>query len=579
MANESNNESLPQIAITAYESNEEDIEVTNIFNVTNKKNNKVCEPRSVSPTPVKHKSRIILKSPIPKRLQGSLSPGLSDVSGHTDVEVMSDSDDEKDYVRTENLTPGPIDYFILTDVEDLSEDEEHEKYNRTGEELTDTEHFTDDKGVYSNNDAEQTEPTPLDSSSYFSQPHREILFHSKDGTVSAMSPTKESNLVGLKTPREVKGFESEEEIITTEKFGETESYVKNNDTYYHDIDVGVVESVETVKHERSKHKCKNRMFPKKSGAPETGEWGKRRFRNKNRYNSEVENSFDKRCEENKKTALSKYMSEPTLCKVAVPALNQTVETNIMKHRGTNQTFVIHDNRNGFSISIDFEGLNSVLLNVGRDNGNLSMRWFNNGDVAGRLASDYNNVDILEPLESGHVINSSLSNPKQPFDVDLFTYGTMKTLQNRYFTYISVHTTIQPVNIVQLYINRPFQAQIAVVTKPLVKLYSLKDMCTSVERLHPSSVTRLPAFKMFDQKNTEKRGKQKIIALVSENHVSDVINIFENMSSSPKLRQQFNYKKLSNSDTNLKDCGLKTNSLCTSKKPQIGNYQYYILPNN
>lgn len=580
MTDESN-KSLPQIAITAYESNEEDIEVTNIFNVTNeKKNNEVCESRSVSPNPVKHKSRIILKSPISKRLQGSLSPGVSDMNGHTDVEVMSDSDDEKDYIRTGNLTPGPIDYFILTDVEDLSEDEEHEKYNRTREELTDTEHFTDDKEVYFNNDTEQTDPTPLDSSAHFPQPHREILFHSKDGTVSAMSPIEESNLVRLKTPsEEVKGFESEEEIITTEEFGDTESYVKNNNTYYHDIDMGVVESVETVKHERSKHKCRNRMFPKKSGAPETAEWGKRRFRNKNHCNSEVEDNFDKRSEENKKVALSKYMSEPTLCKMAVPALNQIVKTKNMKHKANNQTFVIHDNRNGFSISIDFEGLNSVLLNVGRDNGNLSMRWFNNGVIAGRLASDYNNVDILELLESGHVINRSLCNPKRPFDVDLFTYGTMKTLQNRYFTYISVHTTIQPVNIVQLYINRPFQAQFAVETKPLVQLYSLKDMCTSVERLHPSSITRLPAFKMFDQKNTEKREKQKIITLVPENHVSDVINIFENMSGSPKLGQKFNYKKLSNSDTNLKNCGLKPNRLCAPKNTQIGNYQYYILPNN
>jgi hypothetical protein len=149
---------LPQIAITAYESNEEDIEVTNLLNGANEQNNtKIQEPRSVSPKLNRHKSRIILKSPITTHLQKSLSPCLSDLNSYTDVEVISDSDDEKYYIRTPNLSPGPIDYFILTDVEDLSEDEGYEKNNKVIDELTDIEHFTDDKGII--NEVEHTAPS------------------------------------------------------------------------------------------------------------------------------------------------------------------------------------------------------------------------------------------------------------------------------------------------------------------------------------------------------------------------------------------------------------------------------------
>ncbi|XP_022173456.1 uncharacterized protein LOC111035930 [Myzus persicae] len=378
--------SLPQIAITAYESNEEDIEVTNLLNGVNEENIvKIHEPRSVSPKPNRHKSRIILKSPITTHLQKSLSPCLSDLNSCTDVEVMSDSDEEKFYVRTSNLTPGPINYFILTDVEDLSEDEGYEKNNKVIEELTDTEHFTDDKGII--NEVEYTEQ-PLESMPYFPQPHREILFHSKDGTVSALSPTEESNPIWLKSPNEeVKGFESEEEIITVEEHGDTESYIKNNNnTYYHDIDVGVVESVETVKQDRCKHKYKNRVLTSKKNITPEAECGKKRYRNKNRCNSEIEENFEKRSEENKKKTLSKVMSEPTLSNVAIPKQNQNIKTNKISNQENNNTFVIHDNRNGFSISIDFQSQNSVLLSVGRDYGNLSMRWFNDGIMTGDEAN-------------------------------------------------------------------------------------------------------------------------------------------------------------------------------------------------
>ncbi|XP_029343668.1 uncharacterized protein LOC103308433 isoform X2 [Acyrthosiphon pisum] len=383
---EASKKSLPQIAITAYESNEEDIEVTNLLNGINEENNvKIHEPRSVSPKPIRHKSKIILKSPLTTHLQKSLSPGLSDLNSCTDVEVMSDSDEEKYYVRTPNLTPGPIDYFILTDIEDLSEDEGYEKNNKVIDELTDTEHFTDDKGII--NEVEYTEQ-PLESMPYFPQPHREILFHSKDGTVSALSPTEESNPIWLKSPNEeVKGFESEEEIITVEEHGDTESYIKNNNnTYYHDIDVGVVESVETVKQDRCKHKYRNRVLTSKKNITPEAECGKKRYRNKNRCNSEIEESFEKRSEENKKKTLSKFMSEPTLSNVTIPKQNQNIKTNKINNQENNNTFVIHDNRNGFSISIDFQSQNSVLLSVGRDYGNLSMRWFNDGITTGDEAN-------------------------------------------------------------------------------------------------------------------------------------------------------------------------------------------------
>jgi len=568
---EENKKNVPKIAITTYESNEEDIEVTNLCNTSDEKDNiKTHKQRSVSPKSIKNKSRIVLKSPIPKNLQTSLSPSLLDMSSFTDVEVMSDSDDEKDYVQTGNLTPGPINYFILTDVEELSEDEDFQKNNKTREELTDTEHFTDDQGI-NFNEIEQAEP-PIDSSFYFPQPHRAILFHSKDGTVRAISPTEEpNNLIGLKTLKEeINGFESEEELITNKECGETESYIKNNNSYFHDIDVGVVESVEIVKHEPYKHKYKNRMSPKKSGMSET-EWGKKRFRNKNRSNSEIEESFGKAWEERKRNALSKYMFEPIMCKETIPLQNQVLEANKTKHQSNNNTFVIHDNINGFSISIDFEGHNSVLLNVGRDNGNLSMRWLNNGITEGRVTSNSKTINILEPLEPSYFIQSSLYDPKQLFDIDLFTYGVIKTLQNSYFTYISVKTITQPINIVQLYINRPLQVEIALVKKPLVKLSSLKDKFTCMERLHPSSVTNLPAFKIFDQKKTEKYGHNNKIIFESEKQVSDVIHIFESMSGKPKIRQKFSFRTLSNLETNLEEINLKHHTLCAQNKKSIGNY--------
>jgi len=573
---EESKKSLPQIAITACESNEEDIEVTNLLNGVNAENPiKIHEPRSVSPKPIRHKSRIILKSPITTHLQKSLSPGFSDLNSCTDVEVMSDSDEEKYYVRTSNLTPGPIDYFILTDVEDLSEDESYEKNSKVIDELTDTEHFTDDKGII--NEVEYTDQ-PLESMPYFPQPHREILFHSKDGTVSALSPSEESNPIWLKSPtEEVKGFESEEEIITVEEHGDTELYIKNNNnTYYHDIDVGVVESVETVKQDRCKHKYRNRVLTSKKNITPEAECGKKRYRNKNRCNSEIEESFEKRSEENKKKTLSKFMSEPTLSNVTIPKQNQNIKTNKINNQENNNTFVIHDNRNGFSISIDFQSQNSVLLSVGRDYGNLSMRWFNDGIMTGRAIWDYNNDNFLEPLEPGYLIKSSLYDPKRQFEVDLFTYGTVKTFQNRYFTYIAVNTVVQPVNIVQFYINRPLQTQITMVKNPLVKVYSLKDKFTSIERLYPSPVTQLSAFKIFNQKETHKNTEQKKIKFEPTKHVSDVINIFENMCGSPKLRRKFNFKKLSNLDSNIKICDLnqKYNCKCSKKISKIGNYQLY-----
>lgn len=571
MSDESKN-SVPQIAITAYESNEDDIEVTNLFNATHEKNNmNLHEARSVSPNPTKQKSKIILKSPITSSLSKSLSPALSDLNNLTDIEVMSDSDDEKYYIRTPNLSPGPINYFILTDVEDLSEDEGHEKDNKVKEEHTDTENFTDDKEIY--NEVEQTEQS-LESVSYFPQPHREILFHSKDGTVRALSPTEESNSIWLKTPNEeVKGFDSEEEIITAEEYGEPESKLKNNNTYYHDIDVGVVESVESVKQEKYKHKYRNRVLATKKNVMSETECGKKRFRHKNRSNSEIEESPEKRSEECKKKMLSKYTSEPNLNKMVIPKQNQNTEINKIKHQETNNKFVIHDNRNGFSISIDFESNKSVLLSVGRDFENLSMRWFNNGIMTGRAVSNYNNLNILESIEPGYFIRSSLYDSKRQFEVDLFTYGTMKTLPNRYFTYIAVYTVVQPVYIVQLYINRPFQTQIYMSKKPLVKMYSLKDKFTSIERLYPSPVTRLSAFKIFNQKESENNREQKQIKFESKNHVSDVINIFESMSGIPKLKRKFNFKKLSKSDNDLKKCALnqKPNCICIQTKILIGNY--------
>lgn len=571
MSEESNN-GVPQIAITAYESNEEDIEVTNILNATEKKTNmKVYEPRSVSPTPTGKKSRIVLKSPITNNLRKSLSPCLSNLNNLTDIEVISDSDDERHHARTPNLTPGPIDYFILTDVEDLSEDEEHGSIrNYVKEEHTDTENFTDDKGFM--NDLESIEQTsePLAN---FPQPHREILIHSKDGKTSVL-PTEESSSIGLKTPKEeVKGFESEEEIITVEGFEETESCSKNSNTYYHDIDVGVEESVETIKNERCKHKFRNRVVGVKKNTPPEIEYGKKRFRNKNRSNSEIEETAEKSSEGNKKKILSKYMSEPILSKISSPIKNQiNTANNVINQRNSN-SFTIHDNRNDFSISIDFETHDSIFLSVGRNCGNLSMRWLKNGITTGTVTSDCNIHTTLESLEPGYFFKSSLYDPNQQYEVDLFAYGTMKILQNRYFTYIAVYTVVQPVNIVQLYINRPFQTQIILVKKPLVKVYSLKDKCTSMERLYPSPVTRLSAFKIFNQKQTEEKHEEpKEVQIESKKHVSGVIDIFENMSNSPKLRRKFNFKKLSNSDNNLKidNCKQKLKNVPNQENVHIGN---------
>lgn len=569
---EKSNNIVPQIAITAYESNEEDIEVTNVFNTANKKSNmlKKKEPRSVSPSPTRHKSRIVLKSPITTNLQRSLSPGVSDLNKLTDVEVMSDSDDEKSFIRTPNLSPGPIDYFILTDVEDLSEDEEHKNHSDIKGEQTDIENFIDDKGVC---DEIEYIDQPSKTSSYFPRPHREIVFHSKDGKISALSPTEELDPIWLKTTNEeIKGFESEEEIITAEECKEPEIWLKNNDTYYHDIDVGVEESVETIKNDRCKYKNRNRVLATKKIVTPEIECGKKRFRNKHRCNSEMGENVEKR-EENKNKTLSKYTSVPTLSNAVIPTQIQNNEMNKSKHQEYNSKFVIHDNRNGLSISIDFESHNSVLLNVGRDYGNLSLKWFNNGITSGRIIYEHSNLNILVPLEPGCFINNSLYDPKRHLEIDLFTYGTMKTLQNIYLTYITVYTVVRPVNIVQLYINKPFQVQICKMKIPLVKIYSLKDKFTNMEKVFPSPVSRLLAFKIFNQKENEKHREEKLIKFESEKHVSDVIDIFESMCGSPKLGRKCNFKKLSNSDNNLMkyNCNQQYDNICIENTLQIGNY--------
>ncbi|XP_025420226.1 uncharacterized protein LOC112690430 [Sipha flava] len=447
MSEESKN-NVPQIAITAYEFNEDDIEVTNLFNATHEKNMNTYEPRSVSPNITKQKSKIILKSPITNSLSKSLSPVLSDFNNLTDTEVISDSDDEKYYIRSPNLSPGLINYFILTDVEDLSEDEEHEKNSKVNEEHTDTENFTGDKEIF--NEMGQTEKY-LESASYFQQPHKEIIFHSKDGNVRSLTPTEESNPIWLKTPNEeVKGFDSEEEIITADECGEQESYLKNNNTYYHDIDVGVVDSVESIKHEQCKHKYRNRLLVTKKNVMQESEFGKKRFRHKNRSNSEIIESSEKPPEEFKKKILSKYTSEPTLNKIKIPKQNQNIEQNRIKHQKTNNKFVIHDNKNDISISIDFESNNSVLLNVGRHFGNLSMRWCNNEIMTGdevnhtkqqnaksinnserspELTTNANNivlqnsVDKIPPIPNPrHSIESSITSSIDEDDID---YSTKK----------------------------------------------------------------------------------------------------------------------------------------------------------
>lgn len=564
---------VPDIAITAYESNEEDIEVANLFSTKHDKiNSKIRELRSVSPIPIKHKSKIVLKTPVSKHLlKKSLSPALSDLNSFTDIEVISDSDDERDFVRTPNLSPGPIDYFILTDVEDLSEDEGQAKNNNVNEEHTDTENFTDDKCHFS--EIEQAEQY-FEPSDYFPQPHKEILLHSKDGTISTLPHTEESNPIWLKTAtEEVKGFESEEEIITAEEHWELESRPKSNNTYVHEIDVGIVESVETIKNERCKSKYKNRAVSTKKPVVPDAECGRKRIRNKTHCYSEIEECTDKRSDNYKKTALSKYISDPTLNQVTVLAENQNAKVNKIQHHKhkNNNKFVIHDNRNDFSISVEFESHNSVLLSISRDYGNLSLRWYNNGIETGRVMSKCDNLNNLESLKSSYFIKSTAYDPQRQFEVDLFAYGTMKTLQNSYFTYIAVYTIVQPVNIVQFYVNRPFQTQISMVSKPLVKVCSLKDRFTSMERLYPSPVTRLSAFKVFNQIESEKPEEQKKIEFEFQKHVSDVINIFESMCGSPKLGRKFNYKKLSDIDFKQHDVDQKVSCMYAKKYPVIGNY--------
>lgn len=561
---------VPQIAITTYESNEDDIEVSSLFNKINEKtNNKDHRSRSVSPTPNSQKSKIILKSPIANSLQKSLSPGLIDLNNVTDVEIMSDSDDEKYYIRTPNLTPGPIDYFILTDIEDLSEDEGHEiNYNIKNEHM-DTKNFTyDTDNIFTKkNQIEQTE-TSFKSLSNFPEPHREILYHSKDGTISALTPTEESNPILLKSLNEEvgKGCGSEEEFIADEEYIENDPYFTNNNIYYHDIDVGVEtvkEFVETTKQERCKPKFKNRTLVTNNVMMPEIDSSKRRIRNKNRSNSEIEESFERCLGETKKKSLSKYMSEQTLNKVFIPTHNQNNKIITNKRQNNNNKFILHDNRNGLSITIDFESHHSILLNIGREYGNLSMKWFNNGLKTGSILSpDY------KDLETGYFIKSSLYDLKQQLEVDLFTYGTMKTFQNSYFTYIYVYPVIQPVNIVKLYINRLLQTQLPTIKKQLVKIYSLKDRFPIMEELIPSPITLLSAFEIFNRKEEEKYEVNKKIKFESKKHVSDIIHIFENMYNNPKLPQKIDLKKFSYSNYLNK----KYNNLYTRKKNLIGKYK-------
>lgn len=566
---------VPQIAITAYESNEDDIEVTNLFNTRHDKiNNKIHGIRSVSPKKIRHTSKIILKSPIAthNNVQKSLSPGLSDLNNITDVEIISDSDDEKYYIHTPNLTPGPIDYFILTDVEDLSEDEGQELNNKVKNKHTITDKFTDDK---KNKfiEKEQTESS-FESLSHFPQPHKEILYHSKDGVVHSLAPTEKSNSIWLKSLNEEvnKGFKSEEEIIINGEYNVNDSYFTNHNTYYHDIDVGVEtvkESIETAKHEKCKHKYKNRVLPTKKVEIPKIECGKKKFRNKSRCNSEIEENVERCLQETKKKSLSNYISEPTLNKIILSTQEQNDMINTNKHQEKNNKLVIHDNRNGFSISIDFESHHSILLNIGRDYENLSMKWFNNGLTTGSiLSSNHSNLKILEKLEPGYFIKSSLYDIQQQFEVDLFTYCTMKTLHNSYLTYIYIYPAIQPVNIVQLYINKLFQIQIKTTKYPLVKIYSLKDKFTNMEILNPSPVTCLSAFKLFNNKKEEKLEVKKKIEFQSEKNVSDVIHIFENMINNPKLEQKFDLKNISHADTNIKKI---YNFKCSGEKNPIGKY--------
>lgn len=541
---EEHRKDVPQIAITAYESTEEDAEVNSLFNSTTVQNNtKTRQSQSVSPKSLRLKSRIILKSPTPDNninISKSLSPALSsDFNYLTDVEVMSDSDDEKDFVRTPRLTPSSIDYCILTDIEDLSEDERQPTSSQINDDHTDTEYFDEEKCFLS-----KEEPTRqhADDILDFPRPHREILFHSKDGVVRTLTPTDETNLVCLKTPLvEIKGFESEEEIMTMEENDVHESSKANSTPYYHDVDGGVVESSESVKPERNKHKYKT--IKKKIVVPET-DCIKKRFRNRNQNNSEGEENIGKQFGECDKT-LSKYASEPITNKMAVPLQLQLKNNNLTEIRYEesckNNKLVIHDNVNGFSVSVDFESHNSILLNIGRDSGSLSLRWYNNETKAGRISPRFIRIGNLQTVEPACITKPNLNNSRHQFDVESCTYESMKIHKRRYITYFIVYFIVRPKHIVQYHISKQYLIQIPITKPPLVNICSFKDQFINQKRLHPSSITGLSAFKVFSREHEAKHKSRKKIVLESRKHVADVIQIFENMCDNPSVSHTVNYK--------------------------------------
>ncbi|XP_050522863.1 uncharacterized protein LOC126895253 [Daktulosphaira vitifoliae] len=401
--------SVPKISVTTYESVEENVEVNNYFNSQKIRNNFNSNVTTLSSNPSQRKINVDWKSMTSEdsNLKHSLSPiSSSDINCLTDIEAISDSDDENNFIQTGCLSPSLQKLCILTDIEDLSEDERLSSVNKINEVHTDTENFSDELDYLKN---ELKEKKYIED--FFPQPHREVSFHSKDSIICTLTPTNEINPVWLKSPREeLEGFESEEEIVTIPENYNDKSCKGNSDIYHHDNYSGVVESSEFIKKYQNKQKSCVLMTNKKSFLSDA-DFIKKRVRNKRQNSSDKRENFEKKSTESLKTELKSLLT---------PSLNNIMQSTGLQLNNKNYAnkrhpeynnlnkLVIHDNINGFSVSFNFENQNSVILNIGRDSENLSLKWYKNGSASGSEVnlSQYQNEKSLSCSEPSTEITTN-----------------------------------------------------------------------------------------------------------------------------------------------------------------------------
>lgn len=518
---------VPQIAVTTYESNEDDAEIINYLNSPKIRNNLNAVNSSGSFNDLQQKTKMEKKCMTLEdgNLNHSLSPvSTSDINFLTDIEAISDSDDENNFVRNDCLSPSLQRFYVLTDIEDLSEDEKTESLNNTNEKQTECGLFI---GKLDDLKNDSKEKKYFEDILNFPQPQREILFYSRDGVIRALTPINDKNSAWIKSPREkLEGFESEEEVVTVP---ENSHHKPRKDSYHHDDYSGVVSSSEIIKKYQNKQKSRVLVTKKKSLLHEA-DFMKKRVHHKRQNSNDGGESFEKKMTESLKTT-SKSLSAPILNNMmqstGVQINNKNCAINHRQECNKLNKLIIHDNINDFNVSFNFDCQNAVILNIGRDSENLSIKWYKNESASGRINSRLISFKNLK-LITTDCYTSSSNNLEGSRYLELCFYKTIRIHQCRCITYFVIYINIKPLHTVQYYRSKQFLIEMPEKQSLLVNFSCFNDKFMKTKQISPTYTTRLSSNKVFNEERKVNINENPLV-IKPKNRVIDVVQMFESLT--------------------------------------------------